>query len=177
MTVQIREAVPGDAAAIAGVHVDTWRTTYRGIVPDAFLDSMDIAARTRRWLERIERPSPGVFTLALVHGGAVIGFAVGGPRRDGPAEYDGELHAIYLRAAHQGQGYGRSLVTAVARRLAAAGQHNMLIWVLAANPACLFYQALGGQEVVRRIEEIGGVELAEIGYGWPDLTPFLEEGT
>jgi hypothetical protein len=32
--VTIRRAVREDARAIARVHVDSWRTTYRGIVPE-----------------------------------------------------------------------------------------------------------------------------------------------
>lgn len=31
---RIREALPKDATSIARVHVDAWRATYRGIVPD-----------------------------------------------------------------------------------------------------------------------------------------------
>jgi hypothetical protein len=36
----IRDASPADAAAIARVRVDAWRETYRGIVPEAFLDGL-----------------------------------------------------------------------------------------------------------------------------------------
>ena len=32
--ITLRPARPGDAAAIAKVHVETWRATYAGIVPD-----------------------------------------------------------------------------------------------------------------------------------------------
>ncbi|EPZ52573.1 hypothetical protein [Alicyclobacillus acidoterrestris] len=36
----IRKAVPDDAAGVAKVHVDSWRTTYREIVNDEFLASL-----------------------------------------------------------------------------------------------------------------------------------------
>lgn len=34
---QIRKATINDAEGIAKVHVDSWRTTYKGIIPDEFL--------------------------------------------------------------------------------------------------------------------------------------------
>lgn len=37
--ITIREAVYDDIPAISQVHVDTWRSTYAGIVPDEVLAS------------------------------------------------------------------------------------------------------------------------------------------
>ena len=45
----VREAMPCDAAAIARVHVDAWRTTYRGIVPDEYLSSLSYEKSQQRW--------------------------------------------------------------------------------------------------------------------------------
>jgi hypothetical protein len=45
MSLVIREAAPADAPGIARVHVDTWRTTYQGIVPDQFLARLSYEAR------------------------------------------------------------------------------------------------------------------------------------
>ncbi|MEU6929538.1 hypothetical protein AB0A05_10295 [Streptomyces sp. NPDC046374] len=42
----IREAAPSDAAAVAAVHIRSWRAAYRGLVPDAYLDSLDVGERT-----------------------------------------------------------------------------------------------------------------------------------
>jgi hypothetical protein len=45
----LREARPADAAKIARVHVDGWRTTYRGIVPDDYLAALSYEAQERSW--------------------------------------------------------------------------------------------------------------------------------
>ncbi|MGH2619032.1 MAG: hypothetical protein ACRDHG_00480 [Anaerolineales bacterium] len=38
---RIREALPTDSPAIAKVHVDSWRSTYRGIISDrGFYEAM-----------------------------------------------------------------------------------------------------------------------------------------
>jgi ribosomal protein S18 acetylase RimI-like enzyme len=97
----------------------------------------------------------------------VVGFAHGGPERTGDPGHRGELFAIYLLASHQGRGLGRSLLAMVRARLQAQGLAGMLIWVAAANePACRFYEAMGGRAVRSRRETFFGVEVEEVAYGW-----------
>jgi hypothetical protein len=47
----IRPARPGDETAIARVHVDSWRTTYRGIMPDDVLAGQSVERRERQWTQ------------------------------------------------------------------------------------------------------------------------------
>jgi hypothetical protein len=46
----------------------------------------------------------------------------------------------------------------------------MIVWALEANPACRFYQRLGGVPVAAQTIDIGGQSLPEVAYGWPDIT-------
>ena len=103
--VRIRRAVTGDDEALADVHVRAWQTAYRGILPDDFLDALDVAVRVERWRNWIASPGKGEFTLVAetpVGGRPVIaGFASAGPEREGfvgqdGQTYDGEVYAIYL---------------------------------------------------------------------------------
>lgn len=166
----VRPARPGDAAGIARVHVDGWRSTYPGIVPDAYLAGLSHAVYEERWRARLAAPPPGTCTFVVEQDGLVVGFAMGGPERDGDPEYPGELYAIYVLPGHQGRGAGRRLVAAVAASLAEAGRHALLVWVLEANASGRrFYEALGGRPVRRREIEIGGAHLPELGYGWRDV--------
>src|SRR5256885_7375576 len=80
-------------------------------------------------------------------GFGIVGFADGGPSRDRIGGLDGELYAIYLLERSQRRGVGRQLVGAVAARLLEAGLTAMSVWVLAGNPACGFYDALGGRQI------------------------------
>lgn len=43
----IRKANRDDAPGIAKVHVDSWRTTYKGIIPQSFLDELSYEQRTK----------------------------------------------------------------------------------------------------------------------------------
>lgn len=88
--------------------------------------------------------------------------------------YNGELSAIYVLNAYQRRGIGLSLALAVVDRLAMAGIHSMLAWVLKDNPSCRFYQALGGQKVHEKQVEIGGIMLDEIAYGWTDTNVIIQ---
>ena len=51
----IRPATVDDAAAVAHVHVSSWRSTYRGLMPDAVLDSLSVERRAEFWREVILR--------------------------------------------------------------------------------------------------------------------------
>jgi GNAT superfamily N-acetyltransferase len=168
----IREAHADDAAAIAHVHVATWRTTYQGIVPESVLANLSEERRAEMWSRAIDDPARAGFVYVAKNAtGRVIGFAAGGPERDGDPIYTGELYAIYLLSEHQGSGIGRQLMRHVAMRLIATGHASMLLWVLAENPACRFYAVLGGQPVREKTVEMGGVSLREVAYGWTDIRP------
>lgn len=173
MEVEIRPAVLTDAAGLARVHVETWRTAYQGLIQAATLESLSVAEREPRWLQQIETLASKAFIHVAELDGQVIGFATGGPEREKDAHYVGEIYALYLLQAYQRQGLGRQLVAASATSLRAHGLNNLLIWVLRDNPACRFYAALGGQPVREKETEIRGQILPEVGYGWDDLENFI----
>ena len=166
----IRKAVSTDARELAVVHVDSWRSTYRGIVSDDFLESMSYDDREARWRGTLDALGAGnakrVVFVAEDHDGRIVGFAMGGPHRDPDPEYSGELYAIYLLAEHQGKGLGRALVKSVAHGLAAQGFQSMLVWVLAQNPSRYFYERLGGVHIRSKQAEIGSQSLPELAFGW-----------
>ena len=174
----IRAARADDARGIAEVHVAAWRATYRGIVPESYLDGLSVDEREARW-RTLDMPYRPGFAFVAVDGagiGRVVGFASGGPRRDGPDDYEGELYAIYLLREAQGRGVGRRLVAAVARELAARGLRSMLLWVFRDNqPARGFYETLGGTLLTSQQFEIDGQTMTEVSYGWPDATALYAE--
>ena len=168
----IRSAVAGDAAAIARVHVASWRSTYRGQLPDEFLEALTETAYADRWRRFIGEGSSVIYVVEddRDSNGGVVGFASGGRERAGENGYKGELYAIYLIESFQRLGYGRELVRAVVTGLREMGLDDMIVWVLRDNRLARdFYERLGGIYVREQPITIGSVTLEEVSYGWPRL--------
>ena len=177
VSIRIRSASPDDAGSIARVHVDSWRTTYAGIVPAEYLAGLSYRDREAIWNRALstEQTVGGSF-VAETEGSDVIGFATYGPEREGNKTYRGELYAIYLLEDYQRMGLGRRLVSAVVQGLVVNGFSSILLWVLEENnPACRFYESLGGERVSRKTITIGGVDLIEVSYGWRDISGVASE--
>jgi GNAT superfamily N-acetyltransferase len=169
----IRHAQVSDASAIARVSVDTWRSAYHGIVPEQYLASLAYDDRAERFRGTLADPDAETCCYVAEDDSEVVGFAWGGPRREGDERYSGELYAIYVLAERQRAGAGRALVRTVAADLLWRGMRSMLIWVLAANPSRRFYEALGGKPAGQTEIEIGGARLVEMAYGWDDVTSLI----
>jgi GNAT superfamily N-acetyltransferase len=166
----VRLARVDDARAIAEVHVASWRTTYKGIFPDALLDSLSADKREQSWREMLSVPEPNSVTLVACNvDGSIVGFLSGGAERTGRLGYESELYAIYLLQHAQRQRLGTVLVQYFVRELRARGFASMAVWVLAANPFREFYEALGGKVVAEQQIERGGQSFTESAYGWQDL--------
>ncbi len=177
MKIRVRDAGPADAAAIARVHVNTWRTTYTGILPDEFLAGLEYANSEAVWSAAMASDRPGASLLvAETAQGEVVGFAYGAPEREGDPTYQGEIFAIYVLQAYQRQGAGHRLFSAAARRLHEAGFDAFLLWVLKDNlPARRFYESLGGTYLTEKTITIGETDLIEVSYGWRDIADITGE--
>jgi ribosomal protein S18 acetylase RimI-like enzyme len=164
---KIRKAVLSDVDGIAKVHVDCWKTTYAGIIPDVYINQITYEKRAELW-ERVI-PNGNVFVAEDGHGG-IIGFADGDRERTGNyEEYKGEMYSIYILKSYQGQGIGKRLIKEVAHSLVEQDIHSMLVWVLKDNPSCHFYEKMGGKVVDSVTVDFSGKELAELAYGWQDI--------
>ncbi len=172
---EIRDARPDDLPAIARVHVDSWRTTYRDLMPKSYLDNLSYNARETVWQAAFV-PDSTSFVMVADDGGEVVGFAGGGAVNGETPEsrgFGGELYAIYVLDAYQRRGLGQRLVAAVAERLIAEGRESMITWVLEDNAACRFYERIGGELLDSKTVEIADMSLRAVAYGWRDASVLL----
>lgn len=172
MRMVIRRATPEDSEEIARVQVDTWKTTYRGIVPQRYLDEMEILPRAEFWRKHIAAGDSRVYVAET--NGKVCGFSSGGPLREPLSDFDGEIAAIYIVCEAQRRGCGRAMMQRLAEDLLQDGLKSVVVWVLERNPACGFYVRLGGELIGRKTIAIGGTDLVEAAYGWKDLRVLAE---
>lgn len=177
---RLRPARLTDAAAIARVHVETWRATYAGLVPDAYLVGMTEAGQTASWQRQLDQRqgrgpdrSPARDLVVEASGGRLVGFGACGPRRVGELPYKGEVYALYVAIDWQGRGLGRRLLGGLFAALLDGGVSSAYLWVLAGNPSRYFYEAMGGERIAERKENFAGTRLDEVAYAWPDLAAWL----
>ena len=81
---EIRPAQAADALGVATVHVRSWQAAYKGLLPDLYLDQLDVERRRAGWARNIDEahwPRTGTL-VATEASGNVIGFAHVGPARD-----------------------------------------------------------------------------------------------
>ena len=161
----IRSATREDVPAIARIHVQAWRETYTGLMPQKVLDALSVEERAAMWRGAL---SEGSQTSLLVceHEGEIAGFAAVGPEREAHPRYTGELYAIYLLKAFHGSGYGRALFREAVRLLQGAGHDAVRLWVLETNSTRGFYERMGGELHEQKTVTFAGATLSEVAYGW-----------
>jgi ribosomal protein S18 acetylase RimI-like enzyme len=170
----VRAAAVGDASEISRVHRDSWRTTYAGILPLDVIAAQAGRTSEAAWRRRlIDAPSWEVTWLAEL-GGRIVGIASCGDARHQLEGIEAEIYALYVLQDHQRRGAGRALVRACARHFVRQGQFGFYLWVLKANRARLFYEAMGGVEMAEKVERVGRLHsFAQVAYGWHDLTALV----
>ena len=133
----IRLATPADGRAIAEVRVEAWRTTYRGLVPDAYLAAMKVEDSMALWDRILSAPPNKTNTFVAQVDGRVVGFASGLMLAEPKHGFDSELTAVYLARDAQREGLGRRLVATVAAAQRSHGATGMIVWVIAGNKSML----------------------------------------
>lgn len=169
--------MPADAAGIARVDVETWRATYRGIVPDQLLADLSFESRLTYSAQIVDQAGQGgrCVLVAEDDSGSVVGFVSAGPSRWPDLGYTGEVYGIYVSPSAQRGGVGRSLMAAAAQHLLHAGMASLMLWVLTANPYRRFYDRLGGTVFTERQIKVRGYLLDAAAYGWSDTQSLVSE--
>lgn len=167
----IREANINDALSIARVTVDTWKTAYRGMINDHYLDNLSYEDREKSWRQF---PFHNAFIyVAEDEDQNIIGFAAAGPERTANPAYRGELYAIYIYQQYQNQGIGSALFHSVVRKFQQTGIDSLMLWVLSGSPYRRFYERLGGHPLESKLLEIDGLANQITAYGWPEIHDML----
>jgi GNAT superfamily N-acetyltransferase len=163
----VREAAASDAAAIAALQVRSWRSAYRGIVTDAFLDGLVEDAWLQRWIDALTGAGrEGAHHLVSTAGwdGPPCAVAVCGPAVGPTAARTGQLYVLYADPSSWGRGHGGALLRRVHELLVADGHAGALLWVAAANARSIgFYEHHGWvKDGGSQREEVAGATFDEV---------------
>jgi GNAT superfamily N-acetyltransferase len=170
--VTLRCAEVTDEPAIARLHADSWRTAYRGILRDDFLDGTVSANRRELWRTRFsEIDREDQLILVSEESGKIQAFACA--FLDADPEWGTLLDNLHVIPGLKGRGLGRQLISAVAENIRRHGLHSALhLWVYEQNmPARGFYERLGGV-ITDCVAEAApdGSRVNALRYGWRELS-------
>jgi GNAT superfamily N-acetyltransferase len=163
----VRPAALSDATHIAEVQTASWQSSYRGILPDSILDTMDPARRVGSRREILQ--DSGALNLVAydtTHGD-LVGFANAGPSRRRHGQLAGELFEIYILDRAKRYGLGRELFEVVTDWCRSRQMATMIVWVLEGNQhARRFYEAMGGQLSGQAHSTVRGFGVVEVSYSY-----------
>lgn len=170
-----REATAADAVAIARLHAESWRSAYRGIFSDDFLDHRVHQERRDSWQTRFSGgESRPFFVLLAENGGQLDGFACMFPEKD--PIWGSYLDNLHVAPGLTGQGIGRSLLSEVVRHLEMNGTRGgVYLWVVEQNHrAREFYKKAGGTIVGSESHTMpDGQSVVALRCHWPRLQTVL----
>ena len=169
--VRYRLARSADAPAIAALHADSWRRSYRGMLPDAFLDHEVFANRAALWEQRFNDPDEQLVTLTIVAEltREIVGFVHSIAEED--PKWGTLLDNLHVRHDTKRLGIGTRLMAETAAWLEErAYTSGLYLWVLENNvPAGRFYDSLGGRVAGSGVSHEGGASAPSLRYWWPRL--------
>lgn len=138
----VREATVKDVKDISRIYAQSWKAAYAGLLPQAFLDTIDDG----RWVEKFNADIGGgaLSALMIMDGGRPAGCAAFGRSREESRTGWGELVSVYLHPDYFGAGYGQALLEAAMHKLREQGHERVFLWVLRENSrARRFYEKNG----------------------------------
>ncbi len=165
---RIRTAQLSDAFEIANVHIASWRSAYKGILPNEYLAQLSVDKRTAAWEKLFTNLKKSCIYVGEDED-KTVAFASAGHARDKDVKFEGELYAIYADPDYYGSGFGRALFERCVEHIKKEDLSDLYCWVLADNKIGTdFYKRVGGKIVKDRekVIERAGAKLKEIMYGW-----------
>jgi GNAT superfamily N-acetyltransferase len=161
----IRSATDDDRAGVARVHVRSWQTGYRGLMPDGYLEQLKPEDRESRYrFDQDDVSAPR--WLVASHDDVIVGFANFGSSRDDDGLKVGEIFALYVEPEVWGQGVGRKILAKARADLHELSFRTAILWVLTGNQRAMgFYEKDGwSADGSLREEEIWGLTVNSVRY-------------
>ncbi|SNS99142.1 Acetyltransferase (GNAT) family protein [Anaerovirgula multivorans] len=134
---EIRKATLDEVKDISRIHALSWKSAYKGIIPQAYLDELKEDFWVPSFTSWIK---DNVLTVQLIlDNGHSVGCVAYGKSRDKYLPNWGEIVSIYLLPEYFGRGYGNKLLESALLDLKRLGYQNIYLWVLKENQRARYF--------------------------------------
>jgi ribosomal protein S18 acetylase RimI-like enzyme len=164
-----------DYEAIAKLHAESWRKTYRGIFTDEFLDGKVEQDRIDTWYTRLQFPKDNQFVTVATQQDRILGFGCI-YLNDNPI-YGTLLDNLHVAPDLHMSGIGKQLMKACAKYISEkCASNKMYLWVYELNTnARRMYEHLGAahMETIVKVHTDQSTARA-CRYYWEDVSILLK---
>ncbi|MFC0399302.1 GNAT family N-acetyltransferase [Paraburkholderia rhizosphaerae] len=163
-SLSLRTASATDADLVASIHAASWQASYRGLLPEDFLDSEVVRERATYWHARMNAPGADRRLVLIAERRAEpIAFAC--VERQPGSPWGALLDNLHALPAHQRNGAGSLLLYAVQNWAREQGETQLCLYVLEANAAAIaFYERRGWRLSGAEPDRVGGVDITMLRY-------------
>ena len=140
---------------VAELYVSSWRNTYKGILPDWYLDNMNVDKCIVRFNEYVKKKDQGI--IMAMEENRLLGFSAYMPCE----KIEGSilLEMLHVKREEQSKGVGKDLIYRTWDKVNKLGYKRMSISFMKKNTrAGNIYKHLGAEYVCDYTEKLDGVQ-------------------
>lgn len=160
----IRNIQEKDIPSVVDIQIDSWKTAYKGIIEDDFLNSM---SREKKIEQRRKDYKQDGYIVAEINK-QLVGFCRyidNNSYTPNMPEIDCEIVALYVKPDLKYNGIGTKLFQFVTNEFKTKNRTKMIIWCLKDNkPSRKFYTKMGGQIIKEKVVKMGEKDYIEVGF-------------
>ena len=162
--INIRDIKKEDIPQVVDIQISGWRTAYKGIIDDEYLENMNYEERIK--MRQKDYKETGF--IVAEHDNEVVGFCRytdNMEKTPETPEVDCELRALYVKPELKHNGIGKKMFQYAVNEFKNIGKTKMVLWCLKDNVlARKFYEKMGGIIIKERLIHIGNRDYEEVAF-------------
>ena len=162
--INIRDIKKEDIPQVVDIQISGWRTAYKGIIDDEYLENMNYEERIK--MRQKDYKETGF--IVAEHDNEVVGFCRytdNMEKTPETPEVDCELRALYVKPELKHNGIGKKMFQYAVNEFKNIGKTKMVLWCLKDNVlARKFYEKMGGKIIKERLIHIGNRDYEEVAF-------------
>lgn len=152
-----------DQEGMARIKVDCWQDTYKNIIDQSYLDSLNYEIQTNKYIDSFDEYKNMVLVAEDVNDHKIIGYSCFST--DANEYADAELISLYIDKKYARRGVGTSLLRETIKELKKYNKKTMMLWCIKENKnAIKFYEKMGGIKAFDKMAKIDSKVYQEYGY-------------